>query len=162
MEKKFIVVNYENQNKKIAVHEMTNENITNLINDRFKIQSPDIKYYDKDVDDWVDFGLEADAFIGDLSVLKLRVNKPDNEKTDALDRLPSPLQPNSPVSVRPQTPAGKAQTRIDIPGTLSSFSRPETPNNSAVSIREDPPLPSSITPSTNMHGTAMKSSQGSG
>ncbi|OPL33421.1 hypothetical protein AM593_01980, partial [Mytilus galloprovincialis] len=143
MENKFIVVNYGTQNKKIAVHDMSHDTLLKLIKERFQVQSPDIKYYDQDVDDWVDFDRDADECIATLKVLKLRVKETqllnEDENCQDSDMPPSPTQPSTPcrpgtpsINSRPQTPVSRPQTPVSRPQTPVSrsqtpISRPDTP-----------------------------------
>ncbi|XP_071173906.1 sterile alpha motif domain-containing protein 3-like isoform X2 [Mytilus edulis] len=147
MENKFIVVNYGTQNKKIAVHDMSHDTLLKLIKERFQVQSPDIKYYDQDVDDWVDFDRDADECIATLKVLKLRVKETqllnEDENCQDSDMPPSPTQPSTPcrpgtpsINSRPQTPVSRPQTPVSRPQTPVSRSqtpvdRPQTPSSRA-------------------------------
>lgn len=40
---------------------------------KFEVKSPDLKYLDADVDDWVDFEEDSYEYVGHLKVLKLKV-----------------------------------------------------------------------------------------
>jgi hypothetical protein len=123
MDKKFLVVKFGKQNKKIEVHQINVKAVTQVIKDRFDVDSPDIKYYDVDVDDWVDLEEGADVFIMDLRVLKLRVESSSDE--DRLDTPETPVKvPGTPVKV-PGTPVSRPETPISRPQTPNS--RPQTP-----------------------------------
>ena len=66
---------WDPKQKKIAVHDTSHDTLLKLIKERFQVQSPDIKYYDQDVDDCVDFDRDANECIATLKVLKLRVKE---------------------------------------------------------------------------------------
>lgn len=73
MDKKFLVVSFESQTKKIAVQEMSYDTVLNVVKDRFGITNHNIKYFDTDVDEWVDLERDSEEFLKDCKVLKVKV-----------------------------------------------------------------------------------------
>lgn len=127
MERKFLTVKFGSQNKKIAVQEINFSNVVELVKDRFAVKSPDIKYFDEDVGDWVDLEKDSEEYITDLRILKLTVVETDKgaaaEEPAAPNIEPSDLptlnSPSTSTLSRPSTPSSRASTPT---------SRPRTPN----------------------------------
>lgn len=71
MERKYLLALYGNQNKKIAMEDLSVKSIRAALKQKysiFNLQKANVKYYDNDVDDWVD--LESDSEIPDAKLLK--------------------------------------------------------------------------------------------
>lgn len=158
VQKKFITVAYKNKNKKIAVQEISCASIYEIVKERFNVTEPDVKYYDNDVDDWVDLEIDSDECISNLKVLKVKVQdttescqanvksfgspaeitSPDSANTDATLIRRS----RSPVS-RPDTPVGRPESPVSRPETPKS--RPESPVSRAETPKSRPETPATMT-----------------
>lgn len=152
MDKKFLVVSFESQTKKIAVQEMSYDTVLNVVKDRFGITNHNIKYFDTDVDEWVDLERDSEEFLKDCKVLKVKVLQSFTEKENELHgveygdlpavpssskgrstqrpsshtRSVSPSRPNTPKS-RPVTPVSMSTSPESRPAT--PVSRPITPTS---------------------------------
>lgn len=74
MDKKFLVVSFGSQTKKIAVDEMAYDGIVNVIKERLGVTSPIMKYFDTDVNEYIDLELDSCDFVKDYKVLKVKVS----------------------------------------------------------------------------------------
>ncbi|CAC5403618.1 unnamed protein product [Mytilus coruscus] len=124
MDNKFLVVSFESQTKKIAVEEMAYDGIVDVIKERLGVTSPIMKYFDNDVNEYIDLEFDSSDFVKDYKVLKVKVSQRFSEREDTL---------NAAKNHDSQEAASSSQTRT-IPGSLSptrsgSPSRPSTPQS---------------------------------
>jgi hypothetical protein len=86
--------------------------VIQLIKERIGVDSSDIKYYDVDVDDWVDLKERAGKIITGLRVLKLRVESSNDE--DRLETPEAPVEIPEMSVTRPKTPISRPSYKTII------------------------------------------------
>ncbi|CAC5420819.1 unnamed protein product [Mytilus coruscus] len=143
---------------------MAYDGIVDVIKERLGVTSPIMKYFDTDVDEYIDLELDSCDFVKDYKVLKVKVSQGFSEREDTL---------NAANNHDSQEAASSSQTRT-IPGPLSptrsgspsrpstpqyTQSRPHTPVNTTPSPHSRPlsPLIRNVTP-TGLSATSHKRS----
>lgn len=159
MERKFLVVQYRQQNKKISVEHISVNNIREIVKDKFDLNSPVIKYFDKDVDDWVDLETDSEEFISDLKIVKIKVENeieerhqsqetdPDLPRIESIEMRKDRTTEPAYRSISPIRDQGEIHVHVDRPTTPSN--RPETSSRSTTpSSRPTTPSSRPTTPSS--------------
>lgn len=163
MDKTFLVVSFESQTKKIAVQEMSYDTVLNVVKDRFGITNHNIKYFDTDVDEWVDLERDSEEFLKDCKVLKVKVLQSFTEKENELHGAEY-----GDLSAVPSSSKGRSTQRPSSHTRSASPSRPNTPKSrpvTPVSMSTSPesrhatPVSRPITPTSGVSASCSQRSR---